>query len=331
MTEAIALYDVHGAGIRVEAENAALVGPIDDILSAFRRPALKGQGFVLRLIHGNPAPTEDAAAVPVVWQGILPAGEPLVARIAPGRRILELTGYAIADIDTQGRQARITVQRGRTGPLMDGCLMPALCEALSRADHHVVHAASLFVKQGRRRRAVLISARSGAGKTTTALALAASGMEYLTDDTSFVSGPGGRSGLRVWGLPTRLKILARTLSLLPWLERFQRGPGRLPGEYSLDARAIAPEAARHTAAPGVVCFLDARNDHEHRVEPMDKVAALARLVRENVRAHETAATGPAGRAFAALAALVRECPTYRLSLCPRVETVYDVIAPLVER
>ena len=269
--------------------------------------------------------------MPVLWQGVLPAGEPLVSRAAPGRRILELTGYAIADIDTQAGRAVVTVMPGRTGPLMDGCILPALCESLGRAGHHVVHAATLIVKAGRRRRAVIISGPSGAGKTTTALALAARGLEYLTDNVSFVSAPRGRSGLRVWGLPNRLKILSQTLSLLPWVERLPRHPGRTAGEYSLDCRAIAPEAARHTAAPGAVCFLDARNDHEHRVEPMDKVSALSRLVRENVRAYETEATGPAGRAFAAMAALVRQTPAYRLSLCPRLETLYDVIAPLMER
>jgi hypothetical protein len=334
-----ATYDVHGAGIRVEAEEEALAWPFEDLLGAFRknnrsiRTRATGRGggdFLMQLTHGDPV-IPDAASVPIIWQGVLPAGEPFVVHAAPGRRILELTGYAMADVDIPGGRARFVVRPRSQGPLTDGCILPALCEALTRADHHIVHAATLIIQRGRQRRAIILSGQSGAGKTTTALALAAAGMEYLTDDMSFITPASGRKGLRVWGLPNRLKVLAPTLSLLPWIERFKRGPGRLAGEYSLDCRAVAPDAPRHTAAPGAVCFLDPRNNTEHRIEPMDKVSAIARLARENVRAYETDASGPAGHAFAAMAALLREAPAYRLSLCPRLETLYDVISSLVDR
>jgi hypothetical protein len=126
-------------------------------------------------------------------------------------------------------------------------------------------------------------------------------------------------------------VLSRTLDLLPWLQEYPRHPGRVRGEFSLDAALLAPPGKRRSAAPGAIIFLDARNDHEHHVEEVDKTTALTRLVRENVRAYDRTAEGPAGRAFVALATLVRQSRTWRVSLCPRLETLYDVIAPLVER
>jgi hypothetical protein len=209
--------------------------------------------------------------------------------------------------------------------------MPVLCEFLGRQGRHVIHAGSLVLKRGRRRRAVLLSGVSGAGKTTASLALTGAGMELMTDDSTFV-GPGrNRSDLRVWGMPTRLKVLTRTLDLLPWLQELPRQPGRVRTEFSIDAALLAPPGPRRTAEPGAIVFLDARNDHAHRVEAIDKTTALTRLVRENVRAYDRTAEGPAGRAFVALANLVRVSRTWRVSLCPDLESLYDVIAPLVER
>jgi hypothetical protein len=324
------LYNVHGVVLSVEAESPALAQTVDVVLKPYRTNRAASRPFRLQLSHGLPQPSGAEALLPASWQGILPEGQPIAIRAGPSGRSIELKDLAWAWSDVRRRKARIIVDPRRRGPVTDGCVMPVLCEFLGLGGHHVVHAASLFMKRGRRRVGVLLSGPSGAGKTTTSLALAGAGMQLMTDDASFVCSGRGTSGPRVWGLPTRLKVHTRTLALLPHLAGCPRLPGRVGNEYALDPLSLAPEAPRHTAVAGAILFLDPRNDREHRAEPLDKTAALTRLVRENVRAYDPSASGPAGRAFAVLAALVRRCRTWRVSLCPHVESLYDVIAPLVE-
>jgi hypothetical protein len=329
MAPVVAFYRLHGAVLRVESHTPSVLAIVDGLLRPYRMPIGGPKPFRLILRPGDPASAGDASAVPVFWKGFLPEGQELICRSSPGRRILEMPGLARVDVDSEQREACVIVHPGRTGPVMDGCITPVLCEFLALGGHHVVHAASLVLVRGRRRTAVMLSGASGAGKTTTSLTLTGAGLKLLTDDASFVTL--GRSGPRVWGLPARLKVHERTLTLVPWLQQHPRGPGRTADEFSMDPAAMDLGSPHLTAAPGAILFLDPRNDTEHRVEPIDKTSAMARLVRENVRAYESSASGPAGRAFAALAALVRESRTWRVSLCPRLETLYDVIAPLVER
>jgi hypothetical protein len=245
-------------------------------------------------------------------------------------RQTDLPGLARVIVNLPRREARVTVKRGAEWCLNRNVITPLLCAFLGEVGQHVIHAASLAVRDGRNSRAVLLAGHSGLGKTTTALALARSGLRLMADDASFI-GPSDLGRLAVWGLPRPCKVHRRTFQLMPWLEKLPRRPAPTEDEYLIDVAALSGANALHSARPGLIFFLDRRNARRHRVSPLDKTAALLRLTRENVRAIETGADGPAGRAFDAIGELVQQSDAYLLSVGPRLDGLFDHLAPIMEK
>jgi hypothetical protein len=169
---------------------------------------------------------------------------------------------------------------------------------------------------------------SGRGKTTLALALAGAGLGMLADDMTFYQAATANRPGQIWGIRIRCKVHSRTLELLPWLQDFPMGSVSSNGERLLDIRSLKPQTAGLMASPGLILFLNPRNAESHQIEPVDKVTALTRLTRENVRALDQRREAVAGRAFGALAELVRSSRTFQVSLCPRLEELPEQLASL---
>lgn len=112
-----------------------------------------------------------------------------------------------------------------------------------------IHAASLCVDGA----AVLISGRSGTGKSTLAAALVDQGMSLIADDWSFVTEKNGK--IEAHGMAPILKLLPDTLRFFPWLES-ERPHITMNGElaFEVDARRRNQVAGRK-CAPGSVFLL----------------------------------------------------------------------------
>ena len=184
--------------------------------------------------------------------------------------------------------------------------------------------------------AILLTGASGRGKTTASLALAHSGMAFLTDDVTIIcDNPPGDQGrpLTAWGLARPCKVLDNTFRMLPWLAEYRTTHRRRSGEQAIDVAAqIQPLAAGAAGAarpdrvrPRAIFFLDPPNPQGHRITPLDKVAAIALMMRENLRAVETAASGSTARAFGTFTRLVAQCDTYLLSAGPRMDELAGAI------
>jgi hypothetical protein len=150
----------------------------------------------------------------------------------------------------------------------------------------------------------------------------------LADDVTFYQAATGNQPGQIWGIRTRCKVHTRTIELLPWLRDLPAGSVSLNGERLVNSRSLKPATTNLTAAPGIILFLNPRNPEAHRIEPMDKLAALTRLTRENVRAVDQRREAVAGRAFEALTELVRSSRTFQASLCPRLEELPEQFAAL---
>jgi len=327
MRLARAHYDLHGMRMTVEAQSQSLLDAIDTLLGAYAGVAGRSDGFLVSLNYGQ-IPAEADPELRDSWRGTLPDGTRMICRNGLKRRQVEMPGHVRADIDPAARVARFVVSPNIKTGLLETCFLPLLCECLGLTGHYVIHAASLFVQVGGQRRALIVSGMSGSGKTTLALALAGTGLGMLADDMTLYQAATANQPGQIWGIRTRCKVHTRTLELLPWLRDLPAGGASLNGERLLDSRPLKPVTTGLMAAPGLILFLNPRNAEAHRIEPVDRVAAITRLTRENIRVTDRCREAVAGRAFEALTELVRSSRIFQASLCPRLEELPERLAPL---
>ncbi len=325
MPPAPAHFDVHGVHIAVEADSPLLLEPVQAAIGAYAAPPGQ-EACHLRVRYAQQLPS--LAELPEFWRGTLPGGSRVIFSCEQRRRQIEVIDQAQAEIDLAQGRAEVVVRPGSEACLLEACVLPWLCDVLNDRGHYVIHAAGLFLDHLQQRKAVLICGPSGSGKTTAGLGLAREGFGLLADDMTFFSPSGPQGTGQVWGIRLiRCKVHAQTIQMLPWLAALPRlGAGR---EVMVEVqRAIAPTTGV-TASPGVILFLNSLNPSQHEAHPLDKPRALARLVNENVRAYEKHRDGSAGRAFAAMAELVRASDTYEVSLCPRLMELGELVRRLL--
>lgn len=327
MRLARAHYDLHGMRMTVEAQSQSLLDVIDTLLGAYTGVIGRADGFLVSLDYGQ-IPTETDPELHDFWKGTLPDGTRMICRHGLKQWQVEMPGHVRADIDLDACTARFVVSPNIKSGLLETCFLPLLCDCLGLTGHYVIHAASLFVTVGGQRRALIVSGMSGAGKTTLALTLAGAGLGMLADDMTLYQAATADQPGQIWGIRTRCKVHTRTLELLPWLRDLSAGDVSLNGERLLDSRPLKPTTTGLTAAPGVILFLNPRNMEAHRIEPVDRVTAITRLTRENVRAVDQRRETVAGRAFEALTELVRSSRIFQASLCPRLEELPERLASL---
>ena len=317
---------MHGLRLCVQAEREEFVSGLDSLLKPFSCASHVGvPESVLRIEQGELPKAPPVDGLRRIWSGRLDTGLEVAWFADDDRRVIEVAGLALLRMDMPGRQAHVTVAGGPAWAVEAGCLMPALGEFLGQVGQHLVHAAALTIGGADDGPAVIVCGPSGRGKTTTALAMAHAGMRLMTDDVCFLSLEGDRTA--VWGLPRACKVHARTLAMLPWLRELPRHAAPTPNEYCiLPNLPFADPRQKHR--PQAVVFLDPPNPRGHELSAVDKLTALTWLSRENVRARDTRATGPAGGTFAAVSRLVRHCALYRLSAGPDLTDLADRIRAL---
>ncbi|MFT3775557.1 MAG: hypothetical protein QM820_60185 [Minicystis sp.] len=139
-----------------------------------------------------------------------PGDAPIVATIAPPER--EITkGSAAAMIEV------------------------AIPLALRRFGLFHIHAAALAHPSGE---SILVVGGSGAGKTTTTLALIEAGARYLGDDAHFLSA--SPDGIRIAAFPRAFHLAPATIAAFPRLAPLAGPPSGHRDKRPLDARAAWP-------------------------------------------------------------------------------------------
>ncbi|MFW6153798.1 MAG: hypothetical protein ACOC95_01115 [Planctomycetota bacterium] len=325
-TQVAARYAAHGLSLEVQADSPALMAGLDAVLAPFTvgNNVTGETGFALRIEVGHPA---DAIALdPAIkpfWTGRLADGAEAATYASEDLRFIDLPDRARLRADLAAGRGHLVVAPGCERATDYGCILPLLVDLFARAGQVAVHAAGIADTDGY---AVLLAGVSGQGKTTTALALLGAGRRLMSDDTCFIGREAPDRPLTVWGLPRAVKVHDGTVALLPWLADAPSRPAAEGDERRIRLADVPSADPRRRFIPKAILLVGRRNDRDHALTVLDRLRAVTTLTRENVRAADTRAAGPAGRAFGTLTQLVAQCDVYALSVGPDLTSLADTLA-----
>jgi hypothetical protein len=252
-----------------------------------------------------------AHELPLTWKGLQPDG--LYGEVfEDGERLIHaVEGAIVMEIDHASGTARVLAEPTAAWALHGSAIMQLVDACMGYFGRHLIHAGALVDPSSGR--ALMLSVRSGGGKTTTSLALSRHGFALMTDDATILGEENGQPV--VWGVPRPLKVHSRTAELLPWL-------GPLPdrwdqhGEQPVELASLADKislAGVNGARLGTIIDIGPRSGGGHSLTPCPKPAALIALAHENVAGRPLGVTPRARRRFAALSRAVAAADTFVLS------------------
>jgi hypothetical protein len=159
----------------------------------------------------------------------------------------------------------------------EATLQIALALALRRERLFHLHAAGLILPSGA---ATIVIGASGAGKTTTTLALLEAGGDYLADDALFLREEPAR-GVEVLGFPRPFHLGAATLAAFPRLAPLAGSAPAGTDKRPLDARVAYPQRRRagFSAGAGIIAIFPRVTPEDATVvEPLARAEAFGHLL-----------------------------------------------------
>lgn len=300
-----------GPVLRVEAQEERLIQPFAGILRGLDHESRQDPAFTLTIRQDVPAAI-PASAVTVYEGPVFHEGDCVFADNG-GQLCLLFANRVSLVLNADRTSGEIVAAPDYIGRIGATCGMMAIDAAIDATGQFILHAAGLTLPGSRAQ--ALVFAKSGTGKTTTALALAGSGFGLCSDDAMVIRiGEMDASG---WGLPRDLKVHRNTAEMMPWLKPFLNGKWDTAGEQAL-ARATLSDLVRIENAerrPIAGVFMLERGDADRSVvTPVAQTEALVSLVADNVRTGKTGLLDLQRRRFASLASLVSRVPTFRITV-----------------
>ena len=300
-------FDLQGASLAVSATDATLITTFGGVLD---QPGLEQPPapvcFELALEIGKPE--EPRAGAVLLHQGpVLDEGEAIalddggeIVQMFPGKASLRLSGNRASLIVAPDEVRRIHMNLG----------MLAL-EAATRASGQLpLHAAGLTLPDGD---VVMVIGRSGAGKTTAALALCGAGLGLCSDDLMFVRT--SEETVSGWGLPRSMKVHRHTVSMLPWSGPLLTGNWSDEDERPLPLANLRQAARVEDCTPrriAAIYLLQRSTEAASAVVPVAQVEVFAAAAGDNLRTSNVGITASHAARFAALAELFRRVPSFGL-------------------
>jgi hypothetical protein len=310
-------YDLHGCTLGIVSEDPAVAAFLDPILAPLMCDPLAACDWMISLVPVDTVGIPDGGSR--LFEGTLPEGLPAVIIQHEDRRSLIACDHFAITLSLTARTVEIRYVNGRSEAMGGTAAFWMLGDILAAQSQHLLHGAAV-VDPGSDE-VIALFAPSGIGKTTTALALARSGLHLAADDALVLS---VRQNVPlIWGIPRRLKISQKTASMLPWLSPCLT-ENWTAGEQAIERDALAALVTLARPQPRAVArviVLTPPNDRDHLLTPMAKPDALTRIAHDNFRIAPGGVGPDKAAAFAALSKLIATTTVVALSPGPALSTL----------
>jgi len=303
-------YSFHGIGLRLSSDEPALLEILAPSLKHFRcrkanlpSPCIR-MSFMrcedLQQLPLSPKPN----ALPVSSSGHLKF-------FAEGKRLFTVLpgkSQVLCQLD-EGRATGFIHPSllSDSWTLKEQLFYPPLAELLKQEHIFNLHGALAANRQGR---AILISAPTGRGKSTTLVNLVRAGYSFLSDDISLLKKDPG--GLLLLGFPEPVSLTPNAVADFPELQFLKATPKPCPNrKHSFCIEEAYRGCLRKNARPGWIVFPRVQAEGPTRLLPLPKSEALSLLIPQSVVIANKAVVK---EHLAILTQLVEECPCFRLQL-----------------
>jgi hypothetical protein len=321
-------FDFWGASLLVEADSSRWIDLWERLFPEYHTtcpPKTERIFHVVMETRRDPAIDHD---LPLTWRGRQPDGFEGQIFEMDERLVMQIEDAVAMTIDYENGIARVYAQPDGHRMFQGSAVMQLIDASLGFFDRCLVHAAALIDR--RTSKALLLSVKSGGGKTTTSLALARNGFALMTDDAAVV---GQADGIPcVWGLKRPLKVHRRTAEMLPWVGPMSDAWDE-QGEQPVALGAIADrmDISGPEGAPlGAIMEIGARTDGASTVYRIAKSQALIALAHENVGGRALGLTPRAQRRFSMLARTVAATESFMLRAGGDLDELPRVVAACLD-
>ena len=279
----MSVYVRHGVPLTVRWDHPGLGDAVDHVLRHFGfeevEPAGGGPGTDLVLELSAPSggvhrPSGSAGA-PLIRFGHLEVHRPFGSEVDAG---VHVVGPGVRlELDPRSRAVRGWVEPRAwadwRSPDWVSVVALGIGGLFRHRDLHAIHAAALATPDGR---GVMLVGPSGSGKTSTTLSLALAGWRLLSDDSLLLSS--GEDGVEVLALRPGLYLAPEAARRYVELRgRWDDGP-QPSGKARLEDGVLE---SVERVVPGRILYPVLTGETRSRIVPLDRVDALARLLRES--------------------------------------------------
>lgn len=305
-------WRVGGAAVLASADEAQDLQPLGRLFAGFGTAPLAAAGKAWQVNLSRQAPRPPRAGADL-RRGHLLSGEPYVARIARRSRRFLVDGRLELALDL-GRRSALCRLADDGASLLGGESGLLLIDAVVESQgQHMIHAALLALPPALPAGGLVLLGDSGAGKTTTSLALALGGFALGGDDAAILCA--ATRGLDAWALPRRLKVHREVAGLLPALA------AHLPADREESAHAAADLPGAAVLQPAdrllplrAMAWLGPRSPGAHGYRRLSPIEMLERLARRDLHAPRALAEAPVRRQLRLFATAARTLVALELSL-----------------
>jgi len=303
----VAQFNFAGDVFAISYANKTLLTPFHKALAAFAVSTDAPTTVSCTVSHGQPL--LPASHDQLLYAGPLPFSNAYcVYNGSGGHYFLVVPGQVSVEIKFREQSIQLIAVPNVEDSTFATVVMLVIEAALSMTSQYLVHGAALASPDNSF--GFLLFAPSGAGKTTTSLALVHQSFKLLSDDTGVIVSRA--KGFELWGLPRSPKIHHNTVEILHWLKPYVSNRWDCNGEQLLSIESLSGLSIGHLVPLNAIVRLRSRISGSTRIKSANKVDLMIALAADNLRRGASGIPDYQLKRFEFLSQVANSLPTFDL-------------------